>query len=241
MEARRFLGLVADDDTSTARLIEETLKLEGCEVTLAHDGIEALQRAETQTFNLAVIDLEMPGCNGQDVVRRLRQMPQGRDTFVLVLTSHTDLSDRIASFHAGADDFVAKPFELMELCLRVRAALRRLDRHQPLSVPIDTGTLALDPTTRMVTTSQGESLLSPMEFKLMAFLAEHAGEFFEPDALLQSVWGYPPRTGDPNLIRYHMRNLRRKIEPNPRNPRYVVRMPDGRYGLKPDYSSTSTK
>lgn len=231
MDDAPFSALVADDDPRIARLVEEALKLEGCQVTLAYDGEEALRRTEELAFHVAVVDLEMPGANGQEVIRRLRELAHGRHTFVLVLTSHAELSDKIASFHAGADDFMAKPFELMELSLRLRAALRRVGRHRPPIRPIETGVFALEPATRRVRAPHGEWILTPMEFQLLAFLAEHAGQFYQSEELLQAIWNYPPKTGDPNLIRYHVRNLRKKIEPDPVQPRYLLRLANGGYGL----------
>jgi DNA-binding response OmpR family regulator len=137
------------------------------------------------------------------------------------LTAKGKIEDKIEGFEAGADDYLTKPFDLRELELRVRALLRRSLPTEAPKIPLQVGPLSLDPRTFELRVEGKVLLLTPVEFELLYYLMSHAGEVISTERLLREVWEYPPGTGDPNLVRAHIKNLRAKIEPSPDNPIYI--------------------
>jgi len=140
---------------------------------------------------------------------------------ILFLTARSKIEDKIEGFEAGADDYLTKPFDLRELELRVRALLRRSMPSEAPKTLLEIGPLSLDPRTFKLGVDGKVLLLTPVEFELLYYLMKHAGEVISTERLLQEVWEYPPGTGDPNLVRAHIKNLRSKIEPSPSNPTYI--------------------
>lgn len=217
------LVLVVDDDIAVAETIERTLTLSGHEVEVAHRGADALLAARQRRPDLVVLDIMMPGMSGIDVCRHLRANPELQYIPILFLTAKGEIADKIEGFEAGADDYLTKPFDLRELDLRVKALLRRslMSLDEVRSDRIELGDLVLNCATYELTTRDREVLLTPVEFELMQFLMAHPNKVFSADQLLQEVWDYPPGTGMPDLVRVHVKNLRDKIEPNPRDPAYI--------------------
>ena len=215
--------LVVDDDEDVAETIERTLQRAGHSVTVAHRGADALQSARRRRPDLVVLDIMMPGMNGIDVCRHLRANPDLAPTPILFLTARGEIADKIEGFEAGADDYLTKPFDLRELELRVKALLRRTQRdgNERPSDRIEVGALVLNCNTFEISTPEQSVLLTPVEFELLQFLMSNAGKVFSADQLLQQVWGYPPGTGMPDLVRVHIKNIRDKIEPAPRSPIYL--------------------
>jgi DNA-binding response OmpR family regulator len=165
----------------------------------------------------------MPGMNGIEVCRHMRANPELAPTPILFLTARGEIADKIEGFEAGADDYLTKPFDMRELDLRVKALLRRTQsgvEEEPLE-QVEVGPLVLNCRTFEITTPLRAVLLTPVEFELLYFLMSNAGKVFSADQLLQSVWGYPPGTGMPDLVRVHIKNLRDKIEPIPGEPQYL--------------------
>jgi DNA-binding response OmpR family regulator len=180
--------------------------------------------------DLIILDIVMPGMNGLEVCERLRTDPTLAAVPILFLTAKGDVEDRIEGFKAGGDDYLSKPFDLRELCLRVEALLRRSG---PATTEEPSGTLEVGPLVlnlqRFVLRIEGKIVdLTPLEFDLLFCLMSHPGEVFSSERLLQEVWGYPAGTGDPATVRWHIMNLRAKIEPDPSEPTYVRTIP--RYG-----------
>jgi len=215
--------LVVDDDVAVAETIQRTLVLAGHDVQVAHRGADALLTARQWRPDIVVLDIMMPGMSGIDVCRHMRVNAELRQIPILFLTAKGEISDKIEGFEAGADDYLTKPFDLRELGLRVKALLRRSQAaadHQPAE-RIELGNLILDCSTYELTTRDRTVLLTPVEFELVQFLMSHPNKVFSADQLLQQVWEYPPGTGMPDLVRVHVKNVRDKVEPDPRNPIYI--------------------
>jgi DNA-binding response OmpR family regulator len=225
--------LVVDDDRDVAQSIELALRRHDFRVTVAHSGVEALKTLRRYRPDLVILDVMMPGMSGLEVCRRMRADPSSSDLPVIFLTARGQVRDRIEGFKAGADDYVGKPFILEELLLRVRAILRRVERAPLEESPtvVSAGGLSLDTHTFEVTTPEKTALLTPTEFDLLYHLMVHAGQVFSSERLLQEVWDFPYDTGSTDLVRAHVKNLREKIEPDPRNPAYLRTIPRHGYVL----------
>jgi DNA-binding response OmpR family regulator len=217
------LVLVVDDDEDVAETIERSLRRSGHRMLVAHRGADALQLARQNRPDLVVLDIMMPGMSGIEVCRYMRANPDLARIPILFLTAKGEISDKIVGFEAGADDYLTKPFDLRELDLRVKALMRRsLQGAEPAEVElIELGPLVLNCRTFQITTPQQTVLLTPVEFELLRFLMTNTGRVYSADQLLQQVWGYPPGVGMPDLVRVHIKNIRAKIEPDPRNPSYL--------------------
>lgn len=219
--------LVIDDDELVSRTLQRALKIYGYQVMVAKSGIEGLQMARRHRPDLFILDIIMPGVDGYQVCRQIRGDPLLKDLPVLFLTARGKDEDKIEGFRAGADDYLAKPFNMEELQLRVRAILRRV---QPETTPagavrdpyrLQAGEVVLDCRTFEVTTPAGTVLLTNVQFDLLYHLMSHADQVFTSQQLLQDVWDYPRDTGSSELVRAHIKNLREKIEPEPGRPRYI--------------------
>jgi len=228
--------LVVDDEKDLVWAVRQSLSDEDYEVLTAYDGVEALDVARHHRPDLIVLDIIMPRLDGLQVCRRLRRDPTLAAVPILFLTERSTIEARVEGLDEGGDDYLTKPFDLGELKARVRALLRRARSapeggpknadHGPLLV-VDP--LALDLHSCQVHVGQKTVQLTPTEFKLLHHLMVHPGEVFSSQQLLQQVWGYPPRTADPGLVRWHIKNLRTKIEPDPAHPVYIRTVPHHGY------------
>ncbi len=220
--------LVVDDDRDVAQSIELALRQRGFRVTLAYSGVGALRTLRRYRPDLVILDVLMPGMGGLEVCRRLRTDANLCDLPIIFLTARGQEQDRIEGLRAGADDYVGKPFSLEELFLRVQAVLRRCQRALVEERPstLEACGLTLDSYTFEVTTLEKKGvLLTPTEFDLLYHLMLHAGQIFSSERLLQEVWDFPYDTGSTDLVRAHVKNLREKIEPDPKNPNYLRTVP----------------
>ena len=213
--------LVVDDDRDVAGTVERTLRRRDHEVVVAYSGAQALRLIQEQCPDLVVLDIMMPRMNGIEVCQRIRTFPNVASVPILFLTAKGKIEDKIEGFEAGADDYLTKPFDLRELELRVRALLRRSMPSEAPKAPMEVGSLSLDPRTFKLNVDGHVLLLTPVEFELLYYLMKHAGEVISTEKLLQEVWEYPPGTGDPNLVRAHVKNIRAKIEPVPETPVFI--------------------
>lgn len=217
--------LVIDDDELVSRTLQRALKLYGYHVMVARSGTEGLQMARRHRPDLFILDIIMPGADGYQVCRQIRGDPLLRDLPVLFLTTRGKDEDKIEGFRAGADDYLPKPFNMEELQLRMKAILRRVlngDGSPPADpIKLEAGDVKLDTRTFEVTTREGTFLLTNVQFDLLYHLMSHADQVFSSQQLLQDVWDYPRDTGSPELVRAHVKNLREKIEPDPRSPIYI--------------------
>lgn len=224
--------LVVDDDQEVAKSIESGLR-RYYHVAIVHSGIAALKAARNHRPNLMVLDVVMPGMGGIDTCKAFRADAALSDIPILFLTALARPEDRIEGLRAGADDYITKPFNLEELHLRIRAILRRVSpkKVQTADNFVKLQKLVLDRQNYTAHTPKGESLLTPIEFDLLFHLMTHSNEVFTSDKLLQEVWDYPADTGSPDLVRMHIKNLRNKIEIDPRRPQVLVTIPRRGYTI----------
>ncbi len=215
--------LIVDDEPDVAKTIDRGLHRKGFQTIAVHSGVEALKFARRVRPDLIILDIIMPNMNGLEVCRRLRSDPVLSDIPILFLTAKGKIDDKIEGFRAGADDYLPKPFHLEELALRARALLRRsvprIVEEPPTLLRV--GDLQLDSRTFEVCVKDRKALLTPVEFDLLYHLMSNAGQVFSSERLLQEVWDFPYDTGSPDLVRMHIRNLRAKVEPDPRHPAYI--------------------
>ncbi len=214
--------LVVDDELHIVEVVQDYLKQAGYRVLTARDGQTALTLARHEHLDLIVLDLMLPGgLDGLDVCRRLRQDPGLADVPIIMLTARIEETDRLIGLELGADDYVTKPFSPREVVARVRAVLRRAGRDGPPPGIVHVGNLAVDLTNRSVTTGGQSVSLTPTEFDLLAVLARNPGRPFTRAQLMDLVYDVA-YAGYDRAIDSHIKNLRRKIEPDPREPRYVL-------------------
>jgi DNA-binding response OmpR family regulator len=220
--------LVVDDDRDVAQSMELALRRRDFQVTLAYSGVEALKTLRRYRPDLLILDVLMPGMSGLEVCRRLRSDTSLADLPIIFLTAKGQERDRIEGLRAGADDYISKPFNLEELFLRIRAVLRRsgAEASEPKPPILEACGLTLNSHTFEVSTLEKQGvLLTPTEFDLLYHLMLHAGHVFSSERLLQEVWDFPYDTGSTDLVRAHIKNLREKIEVDPKNPLYVRTVP----------------
>jgi DNA-binding response OmpR family regulator len=211
--------LVVDDEPVIAEVVSRYLVRAGYDTHLAASGPEAVSRAEQTQPDLVVLDVMLPGFDGLEVMRRLRER-RPDDTRVILLTARGEATDRIAGLRRGADDYVVKPFAPAELVARVDAVLRRVGGTQR-EEPITFDGLAIDPAARRVLLDGEELALSVLEFDLLLHFARHPGQVFSRDQLMEAVWQYSFYT-DTSTVTVHIRRLRAKIEDVPSAPRRLL-------------------
>lgn len=208
--------LVVDDDLTVRDVVRRYLELAGHRVALADNGEDALAWIAEHDPDLVVLDLMLPGIDGLEVCRRLRQTSE---VPVVMLTALGEEENRIAGLQLGADDYVTKPFSPRELALRVSSVLRRSGGSAPAADVVD-GDLRLDAGARRATLAGAELPLTTREFDLLAFLMTHPGEAFTREQLLEKVWGWD--FGDQSTVTVHVRRLREKIEKVPAKPARIA-------------------
>ena len=201
--------LLIEDDAKTARALASGLRSEGFETMTANTGEEGFFLLSRESFDFVILDWMLPGRDGVEVLRTLRA--RGAKTPVLLLTARDAVNDRVLGLNAGADDYLVKPFAFAELLARIRALLRRVDFANPLRQQI--GDLTLDVQTRRVVRGSREIALTPREFDLLAFLAQHHDETVTRQMIAREVWREPNRaTPLDNVIDVHLAHLRRKLD-----------------------------
>ncbi len=220
MEAHaRGTVLVVDDEPTIAEVVSRYLERAGYRTRVAADGIEALEAVASQRPDLVVLDLMLPGIDGLEVMRRLRD--HGREPIAtILLTAKGEESDRVVGLRLGADDYVVKPFSPAELVARVDAVLRRIDTSPSRSQALVCSDLTIDPTSRRVHVRGEEVQLTQREFDVLLFLARHPGQVFSRNHLMDAIWQYSFYT-DTSTVTVHIRRLRAKIELDPARPRHI--------------------
>jgi two-component system response regulator ResD len=211
--------MVVDDETTIAEVVARYLRRAGYETSVAHDGAEALRLARDERPALVVLDIMLPGIDGLEVMRQIRERP-GDTTGIILLTARGEESDRVIGLRKGADDYVVKPFSPAELVARVDAVMRRTHPSVEAAEPLRFGALEIDPAGRRVRVRDAEVELTQLEFDLLLFLAEHPGQVFSRDQLMDRVWQYTFYT-DTTTVTVHVRRLRAKIEEQPDEPRWI--------------------
>ena len=214
--------LLVDDEVSIQRAMAPLLRSRGFAVIVAGSGGEALDLFERERPDLVILDLGLPDMDGSQVCRKVRDRA---DTPILILSARGEEKDKVAALDQGADDYVTKPFGPEELMARVRAALRRsLGREGTLHGQLTRGDLMIDFDRRRVHRGEMEIRLSPKEFDLLTLLVAHAGRVLTHRTILKAIWG-THGLEQPEHLRVLMGQLRKKIEPDPANPRYLLTEP----------------
>ena len=214
--------LLVDDEVSIQRAMAPLLRSRGYTVSIASSGREAMDAFEQERPDLVILDLGLPDIDGAEVCRQVRERA---DTPILILSARGAEKDKVAALDHGADDYVTKPFGPEELLARVRAALRRsLGREATRHGQLTRGDLAIDFDRRRVYRGKLEIRLTPKEFELLTLLVTHAGRVLTHRAILRAVWGVHG-VNQPEHLRVLMGQLRKKIEPDPAQPRYLLTEP----------------
>jgi DNA-binding response OmpR family regulator len=216
--------LVVEDNMDLAQLLEIHLRDLSCDVDLAFDGDAGLAKADSNDYDLIILDLMLPGLDGLEICRRLRTKPAY--TPILMLTSKSTELDRVLGLEIGADDYVTKPFSIRELMARVKAIFRRIDELKSdqwvdKQAIIRAGDLVIDPEKRGVSLKGKTIDLTAKEFDLLFHFAQHPGRVFKRSKLLDEVWGYG-HDGYEHTVNSHINRLRAKIEKDPAQPRYIL-------------------
>jgi len=217
---RRGTILVVDDEPTISEVVSRYLERAGYATRIARDGNQALALAAEARPDLVVLDLMLPGIDGLEVMRRLRERERERErdrSPIILLTAKGEPTDRVIGLRLGADDYVVKPFSPAELVARVDAVLRRIETSPELQPPIEFDGLRIDPAARRVEADQEEVQLTVREYDLLLFLARHPGQVFSRDQLMDAVWQYSFYT-DTSTVTVHIRRLRSKIEHDPSEP-----------------------
>ncbi|NPA91997.1 MAG: response regulator transcription factor [Chloroflexi bacterium] len=217
---RRPLVLIVDDEARMRRFVRMNLETEGFDVIEAENAFEALEKVRNELPDVVILDVAMPGMDGFEALQRIREFS---DVPVIMLTVRDDEEDRIRGLDLGADDYVTKPFSPRELASRIRAVLRRVaqsDDHLPDVVEVDDD-LKIDFARREVWVRGKLVKLRPTEFRLLYHLVKNAGWIMTHEQLLTKVWG-PEYRDDSHLLRLYITYLRKKIEPDPSHPKYIL-------------------
>jgi two-component system KDP operon response regulator KdpE len=223
--------LVVDDEPQIRRALRIGLEHNGYQVRLAVNGEEALDMAALYPNDFVILDLAMPGIDGVEVCRQLREWST---VPILVLSVREDEKDKIAALDAGADDYLTKPFSLDELLARLRAVLRRAHADAKTQAPIFVaGALQIDFSRRRVSLAGEEVHLTPIEYDLLGFMAQHPNRVLTHRHLLTKIWG-AEYASDTHTLRVHIANLRNKIEPNPARPQFLQTEPRIGYRFRVD-------
>ncbi|PYS70526.1 MAG: DNA-binding response regulator [Acidobacteria bacterium] len=229
MEANQRI-LVVDDEPQLTRVLRRSLSTNGYDVRVAGDGEFALQTFRDWPAALVITDLAMPNMGGLELCRRLRAISE---VPIIVLSVRGEEKTKVEALDAGADDYVSKPFGMDELLARIRAALRRKPPADPGAHILEAGEFRIDLEAHMATQSGKDLRLTPKEFDLMAHLFKNAGKVLTHRSLLGAVWG-GDFTEQTEYLRVFIGQLRKKIEPDPSNPRYILTEPWIGYRFNPE-------
>lgn len=211
--------LIVDDEKLLVKGIKFNFEQDGYDVETAYDGEEAVKLARDKSIDLIILDLMLPKIDGLEVCRIIRDFS---NVPIIMLTAKTDDMDRIMGLEYGADDYLTKPFNILELKLRVKAIVRRSGQNQikKNNETVMRGNIKLDYNLRRVTVGDKTVELTTKEFEIMDLFVTNPGKVYSREALLDIIWGYD-YPGDIRTVDVHMRRVREKIEPDPANPRYI--------------------
>ncbi|HEU5230272.1 MAG TPA: response regulator transcription factor [Ktedonobacteraceae bacterium] len=223
MPAKKTTILTADDDPQLLRLVARNMQLEGYEVITASDGKQALELIETQLPDLVLLDVMMPRMDGFTVCHRVREFSS---VPIIIITARGQDQDKVRGLDLGADDYLTKPFSVDELLARVRAVLRRSqftsnEQSQALRTTTTVGDMTIDYAQHLVTMNGQEVILTPTEYRILAYLAQNVGRVVTQDLLLEHVWG-AEYIGEGHMLQVNINRLRRKIEPDHSHPCYIM-------------------
>ncbi|HPD89830.1 MAG TPA: response regulator transcription factor [Bacillota bacterium] len=212
--------LVCDDDREIVNAIEVYLNNEGYEVLKAYDGIEALHILDQEEVHLVLMDIMMPNLDGQRATMKIREE---KNIPIIMLSAKSEDYDKITGLNLGADDYITKPFNPLELIARVKSQLRRyvnLGSLEKKTGICKTGGLIIDDESKQVTLDGEQVVVTPIEYGILKFLTENAGKVFSMEQIYEAVWKEPAFNPE-NTVAVHIRRIREKIEIDPKNPRYL--------------------
>ncbi|QIB68199.1 response regulator transcription factor [Aminipila butyrica] len=212
--------LVCDDDKEIVNAIEIYLKNEGYEVLKAYDGFQALQLVEKEAIHLILMDIMMPNLDGMRTTMKIRE---DKNIPIIMLSAKSEDYDKITGLNVGADDYITKPFNPLELIARVKSQLRRyvsLGSLEQKKGVFKTGGLEIDDEQKIVTLDGEQVLVTPIEYGILKLLTESAGRVFSMEQIYEAVWKEPAYNPE-NTVAVHVRRIREKIEINPKDPRYL--------------------
>ncbi len=223
--------LVIDDEADIVEIVSYNLKKEGFEVDSSLDGETALNKIRTNSYDLIILDLMLPGLQGIELCRIIRKQPATAELPVIMLTAKGEEVDKVLGLEMGADDYITKPFSTRELVARAKAVLRRVESSKGAAIegvsdskhPIRIKDMYIDREKYTVTVGERQIKLSATEFRLLVYLAERANKIYSRDHLLDAVWGNDVYV-EPRTVDVHIRRLRTKIEEDPNNPTYLKTM-----------------
>lgn len=213
--------LIVDDEPQILRVLRTSLSMRGYEITTAFSGEEALEQIRKQIPDLVILDLVLPGISGLQVCAQIRELSK---VPILVLSAKGAEGDKVTALNLGADDYVTKPFGMDELLARMKAILRRSTISETEPSTLESGNLKIDLEQRQVNVGGQDVKLTPKEFDVLKFLVRNAGKVITHRALLQAVWG-SGSSEQTEYLRVFINQIRRKIEPDPQHPKYIVTEP----------------
>ena len=219
--------LIVEDEQNIVDILSFNLSREGYDTLEAYDGPTGLQLAQENDPDLILLDLMLPGMNGFDVCRKIRE--SGSSIPILMLTAREEEADKVLGLELGADDYITKPFSMRELLARVKANIRRVAMAAPAAAPapaaeglVQRGRVTID-RDRATISKDGRALdLTQREYDLICYLAAQPGKVFSREALMEHVWNYEGYVGDVRAVDVAVRRLREKIEDDPASPRFIV-------------------
>ena len=214
--------LVVDDEKLIVKGISFSLQADGMEVDAAYDGEEALRKIREKNYDMVLLDVMLPKMSGMDVCQAVREFS---DVPIIMLTAKGEDMDKILAFDNGVDDYLTKPFNILEVKARIKAILRRNQKNQrepESNAPLSAGDLSLDIESRRVMLGEREINLTAKEFDILVLLMKNPNKVFSREQLLSAIWeNKANEAGDVRTVDVHVRRLREKIEPSPSAPRYV--------------------
>lgn len=221
--------LVVEDEPNLRKLLEVIIAKEGYDVATVENGEQALQAISRSVPDLVLTDLVMDQVDGLELCRRIRQIPHCEPVPIMILTAKGEPLDKYQGFREGADDYLTKPFDPVELIFRIQAHLRR-SGHKPGESrnTLEVAGLTLDRNNYQVRSGERSSQLTKSEFAILAYMMERADQVIASELLLVEALSYPPGVGNSEIIRTHIRNIRQKMEQDPGNPRVLITV--GRHG-----------
>lgn len=223
MDVKRVL--IVEDEKNIVDIVRFNLQKEGYDTLEAFDGVTGLQLALEENPDLILLDLMLPGMNGFEVCKTIRD--KGKSTPVLIITAREAEQDKILGLDLGADDYITKPFSIRELMARIKANIRRVgmlseQTEKQEALYLDFGRLVIDQAANSAKKDGNDLELTQREFELLTYLASNQGKVFSRQELMEAVWNYEGYVGDVRAVDVAVRRLREKVEDNPARPRYII-------------------
>lgn len=213
--------LIVDDEPNVVELVHYHVKLHGFDAVAAYDGNDAIKKLKQESFDLMILDQMLPGISGIEVLKWVRDHKEISSLPVLMLTANSDESDVVNALNFGADDYMSKPFRVHEMIARVKALLRRVHSVVPGGLRYQFDDFSIDEDTFEVVVRGVKIPFTTKEFRLLLYLIQNPNRVIRREQLLNDVWGYD-YLGESRTVDVHMLNVRKKIEPNPKKPKYLI-------------------